>query len=308
MKDNRLARSLYLVDRLESHAPHPHGRRVLVEWIGEQLDALPSDPWDPEPGDTSMETVIERYPAYLQDLERIQENRRLATQQVSIYVSYVDVQDRMRHFMNDLEALQDARVTLIRHGESAANAGKATDDPATIPLTSKGEEQARLAAGRIDSPDLIVSSPFARALATAQPLRDRYPETPFAEWPIQEFTYLSPARCAGTTVADRKAWVREYWSRADLHHLDGPGAESFAQFVARVVEFLHRLREQPDGHRVAVFGHGQFFNATRWIMETGGVPESAADVLARTPTPMSDLMMFELKNHISNGEMCGLLI
>ncbi|MCQ9186338.1 histidine phosphatase family protein, partial [Streptomyces sp. IBSBF 2953] len=36
---------------------------------------------------------------------------------------------------------------LIRHGESAANAGEASLDHATIPLTTKGVEQASLVAG-----------------------------------------------------------------------------------------------------------------------------------------------------------------
>lgn len=201
-----------------------------------------------------------------------------------------------------------ANITLIRHGESAANAGLVTDDPASIPLTPQGEEQARLAAGNIDLPHLIVSSPFVRAMATAQALLDRYPDVRFEEWPIQELTYLDPARCAGTTVADRREWVREYWGRSDPHYVDGPGAESFAQFLQRVLVFLQRLKGLPAGQRVAVFGHGQFFNAARWIAGSFGVVDHASEILERTPTPMSDFMVFDLKNHILNGKAVGLLI
>lgn len=229
-------------------------------------------------------------------------------QQTGGFFNYSDVQDNLRYYWNRSVDLDDAKVFLIRHGESAANAGLATCDPATIPLTAAGEEQARLAAGKIDSPTLIVSSPFERAMATAQLLRDRYPNTPFGEWVIQEFTYLDPARCAGTTVSDRREWVREYWSRADPHYLDGPGAETFAQFLLRVVKFLHRLSNLAGDCRIAAFGHGQFFNAARWIMETGGLPEKVSDILERSHTPMSDFLMFDLLNPIENGQVLGLLI
>lgn len=54
-----------------------------------------------------------------------------------------------------------------------------------------------------------------------------FPTAPFETWPIQEFTYLEPARCANTTVAQRKEWVEAYWARSDLAFTDGAGAESF---------------------------------------------------------------------------------
>lgn len=308
MRDNRTARVLYLLERLESHAPHPFGRRSLLQWINEQLDELPADLWDSAPGDASMKTIIQRYPAHLENHHYIQANRRKMEAETGGFFSYQDVQDNLRYYWNRSVDLDDARIFLIRHGESAANAGQATGDPAAISLTAAGEEQARLAAGKIDSPTLIVSSPFERARATAQLLRDRYPNTPFGEWAIQEFTYLDPARCVGTTVSDRREWVREYWSRAAPHYLDGPGAETFAQFLLRVVKFLHRLKGLPNDCRIAVVGHGQFFNAARWIMEKGGLPEKASDVLERTQTPMSDFLMFDLLNPIENGQVLGLLI
>lgn len=60
------------------------------------------------------------------------------------------------------------QVRLIRHGESAANAGEASLDHATIPLTPKGVAQAYLVACSFRSaPNLIVASPFSRAASTA---------------------------------------------------------------------------------------------------------------------------------------------
>ena len=102
-------------------------------------------------------------------------------------------------------------VRLIRHGESAANAGEPTRDHASIPLTAKGLEQARMVARSFTSaPGLIVASPFLRAQATALATTALYPGVAFEIWPIQEFTYLAPARCVDTTLEQRRGWVEAY--------------------------------------------------------------------------------------------------
>jgi len=60
------------------------------------------------------------------------------------------------------------RVRLLRHGESAANAGEASTDHTTIPLTPRGIKQASLLAHSFaHAPDLIIASPFSRAQLTA---------------------------------------------------------------------------------------------------------------------------------------------
>lgn len=155
-------------------------------------------------------------------------------------------------------------VHLVRHGESAANAGQATTDPAEIPLTAAGQDQAEAFARSLaEPPTAIVCSPFRRAKETAAPVASRF-GLPVEVWPIQEFTYLSPARCAGTTVAERRAWVEAYWQAAAPDLVDGPGAESFAQMIDRVRATLGRLRVYPAGSLVLMVGHGQFMQAMRW--------------------------------------------
>lgn len=183
-------------------------------------------------------------------------------------------------------------VRMIRHGESTANAGAASKDHASIPLTVKGLEQAKVVAtGFYAQPDLIISSPFTRAQTTAAATITRFPMAAAETWPIQEFTYLAPARCVNTTVADRKAWVDEYWARADPAYVHGEGSESFAGFIQRVERFLDRLATAPGNH-VAVFSHGQFMSALAWL-------------LVRRPTCIDSEMMLdwrahEIENHIEN--------
>ena len=186
-------------------------------------------------------------------------------------------------------------VRLIRHGESAANAGEASLDHATIPLTPKGVEQSHLMARSLThAPALIVASPFLRAQATAKATIAAFPSTPLETWLIQEFTYLEPARCTNTTVPQRRAWVEAYWSRSDPAFTDGPGAETFLDFIFRAQSFLDQLAEHL-AQDIAVFSHGQFINAVAWLI--GRKPQQIDG------QAMSAWRKFEITIHVPN--CCG---
>lgn len=185
-------------------------------------------------------------------------------------------------------------IRFIRHGESTANAGAASQTPATIALTALGERQAlALAASFSAPPQLIVSSPFLRARQTAAPTIARYTEVPVEIWPVEEFTYLAPARCINTTAEQRRPWVAGYWHRNDPFAIEGSGAESFAAFIARVSNALQRLSERSE-RSIAVFGHGQFIKAARWLIEAS---PSRIDAVA-----MRDFRAADLTGRIDNGE------
>ena len=181
---------------------------------------------------------------------------------------------------------------LIRHGESAANAGEASLDHATIPLTAKGVEQASLVAGSFtQAPDLIVASPFSRAQVTAMQTVAAFPSVPFEIWSIHEFTYLEPARCINTTVAQRRDWVEGYWAKSDPKFTDGEGAESFLEFISRAQSFLDRLAEHP-ANDIAAFSHGQFINAVAWLIERN--PQTIDG------QAMAEWREYEIANHVPN--------
>lgn len=161
------------------------------------------------------------------------------------------------------------RVRLIRHAESAANAGLATTAPDSIPLTQNGHLQAQASADSIMfAPDLIISSPFDRAIATALPTTECFPLVPFEMWPVEEFTYLSPNRFAGTTQADRKPHAENYWENGDATMIDGPGAESFDHLLERADTMLAKLADH-DAQNILVFSHGQFIRAAAWLIKHG---------------------------------------
>jgi probable phosphoglycerate mutase len=166
-------------------------------------------------------------------------------------------------------------VWLIRHAESAANAGLVTSRPDTIPLTRKGVRQSlRLADSFTRPPTLIVTSPYARTEQSARPTVRRFPAARREQWQVQEFTYLSPARYRDTTIVDRRPFVEAYWSRCDPHYVDGEGAESFADFIRRVEQAIEGLWSC-QAEFVAIFSHGLFLRAMIWLMRAGERPANA---------------------------------
>jgi broad specificity phosphatase PhoE len=157
------------------------------------------------------------------------------------------------------------RIVLIRHAESTANVGCKTSMPRDIELSAFGHEQAlALVSGIQDKPDLIVTSAYIRTLQTASPLINRFPDTLHEQWPIHEFTYLSPIRCQDTTTEQRIPLAMEYWNRCDPDYRDGDGAESFADFMVRVRSAKDRIKQRTE-RCMMLFSHHQFINAMLWI-------------------------------------------
>lgn len=186
-------------------------------------------------------------------------------------------------------------VWLIRHAESTANVGAISHDPCSIPLTDKGWQQARQVAEQFEAcPDLIVSSPFLRTTQSAAPTRSRFYPARHEIWPIQEFTYLDPASCVGTTVEQRKSRVNTYWQANDPNYIDGEGAESFSMMLLRVRTMWERLATEHGF--IAVFGHGQIMRATQLLQ---ALPRASDAELMRQfhnapPIPNAFILSFQL--------------
>ena len=185
----------------------------------------------------------------------------------------------------------------IRHGESQANAGFATSDPATVSLTDLGRRQAQTVSQLIGiQPDLIITSPYTRTQQTAAPTLKQFSATPHQTWPVQEFTYLSPERCINTTRQDRKELVNEYWARSEPDFIDGQGAESFSAMIERVHFMWQSLCDLKNEKFIVIFTHGLFMNALRWSMTNSFAP--------LTQQLMTDFHAFHYSSTIPN---CAIL-
>lgn len=159
------------------------------------------------------------------------------------------------------------RATFVRHGQSTGNVGIPCDDITLIELTEVGREQAEcVAAEWTEEPSLIVTSPFLRTRQTAEPTIRRFPGVPVETWPVEEFTYLQPARWNGSLSADRAPFLERYWRECDPGHCDGEGAESFGAMLRRVEAALARLAALPPDSVVHIFSHGQFIQAVRSVV------------------------------------------
>lgn len=142
------------------------------------------------------------------------------------------------------------------------------------------------------TPGLILASPFLRAQATALVTTALHPTAVFETCPIHEFTYLAPARCVDTTLAQRRSWVKAYWERSDPAFPDGEGAEFFFDLVARTLAFLERLAEQ-TAYEIIAFTHGQFMNTVRRLLE-----KRPQEIDSRA---MLEWRQYEIANHVPNS-------
>jgi 2,3-bisphosphoglycerate-dependent phosphoglycerate mutase len=169
--------------------------------------------------------------------------------------------------MTDSGSTQSTRILLVRHGQSVANAGGIPPDHITNPLTELGHAQAKaFAEGFSCTPTLFLHSPFLRARQTAEPLLQQFPDVPVEEWPVHEFTYLEAGRHNGTSEEQQMPHILKYWERQDPAYIDGPGAESFTQFLDRARESIQRFARMAPGGCVVIFTHGFTMQAIRLLL------------------------------------------
>ena len=152
----------------------------------------------------------------------------------------------------------------IRHGESEANAGLATENPPDVALTKLGHDQAyKTSLAFKQPPTLIVTSKYKRAMQTAQYTMDRFPNVPVETWDVHEFTYLSYAVIGKTTMQERRPIVQAYWERSDPAYIHGEDAESFEGFIHRIKKTEEQILAKEDQF-IAIFSHGFVMKAILW--------------------------------------------
>ncbi|RMG98991.1 MAG: histidine phosphatase family protein [Chloroflexi bacterium] len=197
-------------------------------------------------------------------------------------------------------------VWFIRHGESISNANLPTEHPASSPLTSLGELEARCVADVFtEKPSLITHSSYVRARQTAEPTIARFMPVNVEVWPVHEFTYLAPKRYFGTTLSERRPLAEAYWERMDPHFRDEGEGESFAAFLVRVQNTLTLLRQQNEPF-VAVFSHGLFIGGILWAL-LHGLPDALREEDV-TPRMMRRYSHFVRGMHIPNGSILAVTL
>lgn len=156
----------------------------------------------------------------------------------------------------------------MRHGETAWSRTGQHTSRSDLPLTVRGEEEARELGTRLRGVtfDLVFTSPRLRARRTCELAgwANATVEPDLAEWDYGDYE----GRRSDEIHAERPAW--------DIYTDGCPGGESPAQIVTRVDRLIARWRALTG--RIAVFSHGHFGRVlgARWI----GLPVTEARYFA----------------------------
>lgn len=182
---------------------------------------------------------------------------------------------------------------LIRHAQSAANAGGISLPDREIPLSAEGARQAAELACRLPENRHVFVSEMRRTHETAAPYCARHGVRPETLPCLNEFSYLPFAAVQGLDAAARKPLAEAYWQRADPHFRAGSGADTFAEFDGRVSDFLRRAWPVLP-HSSLLFGHGIWIALLAWRL-AGNCAESGADMAA--------FRAFQSSLHIANASV-----
>ena len=170
------------------------------------------------------------------------------------------------------------RVSIARHGETAWTMSGQHTGRTDIPLTPRGEDNARHLGERLSGRSfaLVLSSPLQRARRTCElaGFGDRAEIDPdLREWDYGEFEGLTTAQ-----IRER----RPDWA---LFRDGCPGGESADQVGTRADRVIARARAAAGD--VLVFAHGHLLRvlAARWL----GLPASAGRLLFCDPTSLGML-------------------
>lgn len=155
---------------------------------------------------------------------------------------------------------------MIRHAESMSNIDSSyvAEEASQIPLSPNGILQAQALADnwKYDMPSRVITSSYKRAIQTSFPLQLKFPFAKRSHAFVQEWTFLSPRKFAGSNRNSRSSYVRDFIERNDIHYSDGDGAESLCGLRCRVAAMFTYL-ETKDYKHIVILSHRLFMSAVR---------------------------------------------
>jgi probable phosphoglycerate mutase len=170
------------------------------------------------------------------------------------------------------------QIYLVRHGETAWSLGGQHTGRTDIPLTERGEAQARALRTRLATLSFarVLCSPLLRARQTAE--LAGFGERSELEPALLEWHY-------GQYEGRKTAEIRRERPEWGLFEHGAPGGESLEQVAARVDELILRLRKLAGNS--LLFAHRDILRvlAARWV----GLPAIEARRLYLDPTSVSVL-------------------
>ncbi|MBF6289989.1 acid phosphatase [Nocardia cyriacigeorgica] len=163
--------------------------------------------------------------------------------------------------MELMSELEHARLIVLRHGETTWSAQRKHTSITDLPLTERGEQQAR-AAGQLLTDlklrtPLVYTSPRLRAMRTAELAglgESAVVDADLAEWDYGDYEGRTTAEIR-ETVPGWTVWTHPV-----------PGGESADDVRARADRILAAVTEQLPARDAVLVGHGHFSRVliARW--------------------------------------------
>lgn len=149
------------------------------------------------------------------------------------------------------------RLLLIRHGETAHNAGQMTLGREDVPLNERGLLQAESVRMALqDEPiSAIYSSPLQRAKATAAPLAKALGLTVGIQDGLIEMDVGEVENQTFAELAERFPDFLKEWRSERVADLNMPGGESLRQVQQRAWAALEAIRDNHADETVAAVSH-----------------------------------------------------
>lgn len=163
----------------------------------------------------------------------------------------------------------DTLLSVVRHGESAANVGGHWHGRLDGPLSERGIEQASLLAKRLPAPARIYSSPLTRAFETAARLAEHHGLDVETHDGLVE---MDLGRWEGLTATEITSHYPEEWSAVYDDGRDLPrgiNGETFTDAARRGTAAVAEIAARHPNEHVAVVTHGVLIRAV--VTEALGV-------------------------------------
>ena len=148
------------------------------------------------------------------------------------------------------------KMTLLRHGETKANKENIVLGTSDVGLTPVGKSQAYASALRISklSPDAVYTSPYNRAVETAQFISKFTGLEPNPKQGLQE---MDSGEMEGTDATRMTELFPEYMARwkRDASTTRPPGGETLGEVHSRAWKSILEISDEHDGEHVVIVTH-----------------------------------------------------
>jgi broad specificity phosphatase PhoE len=163
------------------------------------------------------------------------------------------------------------RLVVIRHGESNSTVGRFVGGhDSCTGLSERGRRQAEalrdrlIRTGELKDTSVLVTSILPRAIETAEIISPGLGGHVADE--RCDFCEIHPGEADGITWEEFEARYRPSVVGRNPYRAFAPGAESWAEFFARVGKAIHALTDEHKGETIVVVAHGGVIEGTLSVL------------------------------------------